>query len=177
MSSKYLTVRRCGMGIVALCLSSWLAAQSQAPGTLLLKEGEEVKLKFAEAISSKTANLGDPVNFILDEDLKVGNVIVAKTGAKALGEVTNAKKAGMMGKGGELNVRLTYLKTESIRVRLRGTKGKEGESKEGTSIALMVLFGPVGIFKHGKNIEVKDGTPLTVYVDQDTSLPPVTGGS
>jgi len=177
MSSKHLRSQRCCMGIVALCLSSWLAGQSEAPGTVLLKEGEEVKLKFAEAISSKTAAIGDPVNFILDEDVKVGDVVVARSGCKAVGEVTNAVKAGMLGKAGELNIRLTYLKTPTARVHLRGSKGREGESKEGTAIALAVLLGPVGILKHGKNVDVKEGTPLTVYVDQDTSLPAVASGT
>lgn len=175
MSSKH--TRHIGMGVIVLFLCSELAAQSQTPGTVLLKEGEEVKLKFAEALSSKTANEGDPVNFVLDEDLKVGNVVVAKSGSKALGEVTNAKKAGMLGKGGELNIRLNYLKAGDTRIRLRGSKGREGESKQGTAIALTVLFGPVGLIKHGKNIEVKEGTPLTGYVDQDTPLPPVASGS
>jgi len=197
MLSKYAS--RCGIGVIALCFCSWLAAQSQAPApapstaqapasapaqapaaapqTVVLKEGEEVKLKFAEALSSKTANEGDPVNFVLDEDLKVGNVIVAKSGAKAVGEVTHAKKAGMMGKGGELNVRLEYLKDGDTRIRLRGSKGKEGQGKEGTAVALTVLFGPIGLIKHGKDIEVKAGTALTAYVDQDTPLPPISSGS
>jgi len=183
----------CGMSVVALCLCAWLAAQSQAPaqtptqvpvqapaqasGTVVLKEGEVVKLKFAQELSSKTAQEGDPVNFVLDEDLKVGNVIVAKSGAKAVGEVTHAKKAGMMGKGGELNVRLDYLKAGDTRIRLRGSKGKEGQGKEGTAVALTVLFGPIGLIKHGKDIDVKEGTALTVFVDQDTPLPPVGSGS
>ena len=42
---------------------------------LVLKDGSDVKLKFAEAVSSKTATDGDPVNLVLDEDLKVRNVI------------------------------------------------------------------------------------------------------
>lgn len=130
-----------------------------------------MKLKFSESLSSKTANNGDPVNLILDEDIKVGDVVVAKAGCKAVGEVTNARKAGLMGKGGELNMRLNYLKVGEYRVRLRGSKGKEGESKQGTAIALTVLLGPVGLLKHGKEIDVKEGTPLSAYVDDDIKLP------
>ncbi len=92
---------------------------------------------------------------------------VAKAGAKAVGTVTNAKKAGMMGKGGELNLRLEYLVVGDTRMRLRGTKGKEGEGRVGAAVALTVLFGPIGLIKHGKNVEVKEGTPLTAFVDQD----------
>jgi len=139
---------------------------------LVLKEGTDVKLRFAQELSSKTASEGDPVNFVLDEDLKVGDVVVARAGAKAVGTVTNAKKAGMMGKGGELNVRLEHLKAGDNKIRLRGTKGKEGDSKTGTAVALTVLFGPVGLIKHGKEIVVKEGTPLAAFVDDDVALPP-----
>jgi hypothetical protein len=140
---------------------------------LILKEGTDVKLKFSDDLSSKTANEGDPVNLVLDEDLKVGDVVVVKAGAKATGTVTNAKKAGMMGKAGELNMRLEHLKSGDQRVRLRGSKGKEGEGKVGTAVALTVLFGPIGLIKHGKNVDVKAGTPLAAYVDEDVSLDPV----
>jgi hypothetical protein len=143
----------------------------EASGKLALKEGTDVKLKFAQDLSSKTANDDDPVNLVLDEDLKVGDVTVIKAGAKALGTITHAKKAGMMGKGGELNLRLEYLIATDSRVRLRGTKGKEGEGKVGAAVALTVLFGPIGLIKHGKNVEIKQGTPLAAYVDQDYSLP------
>jgi hypothetical protein len=142
------------------------------PTKLVLKEGTDVRLKFADDISSKTAAEGDPVNLVLDEDLKVGDVVVAKAGAKAIGAVTNAKKAGMMGKAGELNMRLEHLTTGDQRIRLRGSKGKEGEGKEGATVALTVLFGPIGLIKHGKNVEIKAGTPLAAFVDQDTALDP-----
>jgi hypothetical protein len=148
------------------------AQAAEQPAKLVLKEGTDVKLKFAQDLSSKTANDDDPVNLVLDEDLKVGDVTVCKAGAKAVGTVTHAKKAGMMGKGGELNMRLEYLLVGDTRMRLRGTKGKEGEGKVGAAVALTVIFGPIGLIKHGKNVEVKQGTPLLAYVDQDFTVPP-----
>ncbi len=149
------------------------APASAASGKLILKEGEEIHLKFADDVSSKTANEGDSVNLILEQPIKIGDIVVVKEGAKAVATVTNAKKAGMMGKAGELNIRLEHLKAGDERVRLRGSKGKEGQGKEGTAVALTVLFGPIGLIKHGKNVDVKAGTPLLAYVDQDTPLEPV----
>lgn len=167
------------MGLAALLSAAGVTAFAQnpaannsaAPETYLLKEGSEVNLKFSEDISSKTAAVDDRINLDLAEDLKVGDVTVAKAGSKAVGSCTNAKKAGMMGKAGELNVRLEYIKVGDHRVRLRANKGKEGEGKVGTSVALTVLFGPLGLIKHGKNVEVKTGTPLKAYVDEDVRLP------
>ena len=77
-----------------------------------------------------------------------------------------------MGKPGELNLRLDHLKVGDQRVRQRGSKGKEGEGKVGTAVALTVLFGPIGLIKHGKNVEVKAGTLLAAYVDEDIALEP-----
>ncbi len=142
-------------------------------GGCLLRDSTQVALKFAANLTSKTANEGDPVEFLLDEDVKAGDTVVVAKGAHAVATVSAAKKAGMMGKPGELSVQLQYLVVGGNHVHLRGTKGREGESKTGATVALTVLFGPIGLIKHGKNVEIPAGTPLTAYVDQDIWLPPV----
>jgi hypothetical protein len=144
-----------------------------APNTVRLSEGSDVALAFDEDLSSKTAQEGDPVAFVLTDDLKVGDVVVAKAGCKAFGEVSHAEKSGMMGKPGDLSIRLNYLKVGDVKVHLRGTKAKEGESGTTATVALTVLFGPIGLIKHGKNIDIKKGTTLKAYVADDISLPPV----
>jgi hypothetical protein len=146
------------------------AAQTP-PARPLLQEGSEVALKFSQDLSSRTAVEDDSINFILDKDLKVGDFVIAKAGAKALGTVTRAHKSGMMGKGGELNYRLDYLLAGTERIKLRGSKGKEGDGKVGTAVALTVIFGPVGLLKHGKNVEIKEGTPLLAYVAENYTVP------
>jgi len=177
----------CGV-VLALCFGGTLLAQEpqQPPPDvsnpaapvvvvpaekLILKEGADVSLKFAQDLSSKTANDDDTVSLVLDQDIKVGDVVIVKAGAKAVGTITHAKKAGMMGKAGELNMRLDYLITDSGRLQLRGTKGKEGEGKVGETVALTILFGPIGLIKHGKNVEIKQGTPLLVYTDENYEAP------
>ncbi len=107
-------------------------------------------------------------------DLKnAGVTVVVQRDSHARATVSHVKKAGMMGKGGELNVQMQYLVTGDNRVRLRGTKGREGENKEGATIVLTLLFGPIGLIKHGKNVDIPAGTPLIAYVDQDIWLPPI----
>jgi hypothetical protein len=137
----------------------------------LLRDSATVPLKFLSVVSSKTAHEGDPVEFVLDEDVKVGDTIVVTKGAHAVATVTTAKKAGMLGKPGDLSIQLQYLVAGINHVRLRGTKGREGEGKTGATVALTVIFGPIGLIKHGKNVEIAAGTPLTAYVDQDIWLP------
>jgi hypothetical protein len=148
-------------------------AVPDASGKYKLREGEDVNLQFAQDLSSKTSSEGDPVTLTLVDDLKVGGVVVAKAGSKAIGEVTRAEKSGMMGKAGELNIRLDYLKVGDDKIKLRGTKGKEGESGTTGAVVLTVLFGPIGLIKHGKNVDIKQGQTLHAFVADDISLPPV----
>lgn len=153
--------------------SGLTANTPDASGKYKLREGEEVNLQFAQDLSSKTAAEGDPVALTLMDDLKVGNVVVAKAGSKAFGEVSKAEKSGMMGKAGELSIRLNYLKVGEEKIRLRGTKGKEGDSGVTSTVVLTVLFGPIGLIKHGKNVEIKQGQSLHAYVSDDILLLPV----
>lgn len=144
-----------------------------AAGKYILREGEDVNLTFAQDLTSKTAAEGDPVTLTLVDDLKVGNVVVAKAGAHAVGEITKAAKSGMMGKAGELSLRLDYIKVGDTKIRLRGTKGKEGENKVTSTVVLTVLFGPIGLIKHGKNVEIKQGSALHAFVADDVALLPI----
>jgi len=160
----------------AAATSEGAAAESAGPlcgpNGCLLREGTPVPLKFLSGLSSKTAHDGDTVEFLLDDDLKVGDSIVVPKGAHAVATVSEAQKAGMMGKPGELSVQIQYLLAGGTHVRIRGTQGREGDSKTGTAVALTVIFGPIGLIKHGKNVVIAAGTPLTAYVDQDVWLPP-----
>jgi hypothetical protein len=79
---------------------------------------------------------------ILDQDLKVGEITVTRAGSVAVGTISHASKAGMLGRPGDLGLRLEYLKADDSSVPLRGTKGKQG--KEGTAVALTVFLGPSG---------------------------------
>jgi hypothetical protein len=96
----------------ALTGGVWTVAQNQptteisgSRRTATLKEGTEVRLKLRDKLTSKTAIEGDLVELILDQDLKVGNITVAKAGSVAVGTISHADKAGMVGRPGGLGVR------------------------------------------------------------------------
>jgi hypothetical protein len=144
------------------------AATPDTSGKYKLREGTDVNLQFAEDLSSSTSFEGDPVTLTLANDLKVGDVVVAKAGSKASGQVTKAQKPGMMGKAGQLDIRLEYLKAGDVEIKLRGTKENVGEGR-----VKGALLTPFGRIKHGKNVDIKAGDPLHAYVAQDILLPPV----
>jgi hypothetical protein len=40
----------------------------------------------------------------------------------------------------------------------------------GATVALTVLFGPVGLLKHGRDVTINKGQEFTTYVDEDATL-------
>jgi len=137
----------------------------------VLPDGTEFTVVTTEEISSKTASEGDPLTFKVLEDVKIdGQVVIAKD-TLVKGVVANAKKAGMMGKGGSLGIRVESTTTvDNQKLKLLSSKGKEGEDKTGTTVALVVLFGPLGFLKHGKNAQIKPGTQIKVYADEEKKV-------
>ena len=53
---------------------------------------------------------------------------------------------------------------------LRATKGAEGANAVTSTVVLTVLFGPIGLLKHGHNVVIPKGQTLVGYVDGDTDI-------
>lgn len=140
-------------------------------GAILLKEATPVKLKLLHALNSKTVVKDDPLNFALAEDLVVDGKVVARADSAAIGYVRQARGARTLGRGAQLALEMQYLKVNRTRVPLRGTEARAGENKKGETVTLVVLFGLSGLIKHGAEIEVKEGTLFSAYVDRDTEVP------
>jgi len=148
-------------------------ANSAMPQTkeIVLPDGTEFVVVTTEEITSKTATEGDPLTFKVLEDVKIDNQVVIAKDTLVKGVVSSAKKAGMMGKGGNLGIRIESTTTvDSQKLKLRSSKGREGSDKTGTTVALVVLFGPLGFLKHGKNAKIKPGTQIKVYTDEEKKI-------
>jgi hypothetical protein len=141
-----------------------IAAPSKVP------EGSEMRIRFEDTLSSKSAVQGDQFTITLAEEVRLPDGAILRPGYRGVGEVTNVEKRGMLGKGGQLNVRFNYIKVGDTRIRLRGNRGAEGKDAVGATVALTVLFGPIGLIKKGKDVEIPAGQEMTVYVDDDTEV-------
>src|SRR5258708_22775940 len=82
-----------GRSVAQTQATNQAAASSRS---VLLKEGTAVTLKFHDRLTSKTAVEGDLVNFVLDSDLKVGEITVAAAGSVAVGTVSRPAQAGKL---------------------------------------------------------------------------------
>jgi hypothetical protein len=167
------------VSIITPSISAFAVTQHQDPqhqdppaeNLKVIPDGMEFTVVTVDEITSKTAAEGDPLTFKVPQDVKIdGQVVIAKD-SLVKGTVAQAKKAGMMGRGGTLGIRVESATTvDNQKLKLRSTKGKEGDDKTGTTVALVVLFGPLGFLKKGKNAVIKPGTEIKVYVDEEKKV-------
>src|SRR5688572_17605345 len=144
---------------------------AQQGKAIIIPDGTEISAITIETISSKTAQEDDPITFKVDEDVVIEGEIVISKGTLLKGIVSNAKKSGFFGKGGELNVRIESTETvDRQKLKVRAAKGKAGDNKTGATVALVVLFGPLGLLKKGKNAEIKEGTKIKVFTDEEKTV-------
>ncbi len=142
-------------------------------GKLLLTRGTPVPLVFAADVSSKTAEVGDKISVTLAEDLKAGDVIVAKKGTPSVATVTEVDPRGRAGLPGEVFFQVDSLQAGAAVIKLHGGAAKEGQDKEKKAIGLMFIPGfPVGGLVRGKDAEIQQGARFTAFVDADILLPP-----
>jgi hypothetical protein len=142
-----------------------------ADNEVVIPDGTEFTVVTAEEISSKTATEGDTVTFKVEEDVKInGKVVIAKD-AIVKGTVSTVEQKGRMGKAGKLGIRIESTKTvDGQKLKLRASKGKEGEDKTSNVILLSVLVSPFFLLKHGKDAVIKAGTKLQVFTDQELKV-------
>jgi len=80
-------------------------------------------IRFNDNLSSGKNSEGDQFSITLDEPIELADGQKIQNGYRGKGEVTSAKKKGMMGQAGEMNVRLNYIRVGDTRIRLRAQKG------------------------------------------------------
>ena len=151
--------------------SSPAAVTSAARAAVAVPEGTEFSAVTTEKLSSKTASEGDRIALRVDEDVRIDGVVVIPKGALVRGSVSEAKAAGRMGRGGKLNIRIeSTTLADGQRINVRSTKAKSGDDATGTTVALTVLFGPIGLLKKGSDAEIKEGTRITLFTDESKSV-------
>lgn len=168
--------------MVALLLLESARPQTLAPSItqptpvpqVVLKQDTPVQLKLAQALSNSTDTVGNKIELVLDQDLVVDGVTVARKGARALAKITEGKKDEGRQKGKSLKFELLYLKAGPVKVPLSGQMSGKGHRDAGVVVASTVFFGLTGLvaaMNSPKHFLIPEGTELTGYVAQDTPIP------
>ena len=155
---------------VALAAAYLALPAIAAAASIKVPEGTEMIVSLNDNLSSGTSTEGDQFSITLQEPVQLAEGVVLKPGYRGRGEVVRVKKKGFAGQAGELNIRINYIRVGDTRVRLRANKGSQGDTAMGATVALSVLFGPLGLLKHGHDVEIKAGQTITAYVDADAEI-------
>lgn len=141
-----------------------------AASAQVIPENTPVTVQTLEEISSKTAQVGDPVRLEVIDDVVIGGVTVIPAGTPAYGEITAAQKNGHLGKSGKLTIEIEGVRYGSGRMRLRGSRASTGSGGGTASIATAALVSPLGLLIHGKSAAVPIHTKFLAYVANDTAM-------
>uniref|UniRef100_A0A832H2K8 Uncharacterized protein n=1 Tax=Oscillatoriales cyanobacterium SpSt-402 TaxID=2282168 RepID=A0A832H2K8_9CYAN len=137
-----------------------------------LADGTPIKLKFKQTISSKEAKTNDTVEFEVSEPVRVGNKTVIAQGASAKGTVIEARRSGMLGRRGKLDIAIQEVTLVSgERITLRASQSSGGGTSGGV-VAAAVLLSPVALLFKGKNVSYDAETEITAFVNGNFELNP-----
>ena len=156
--------------VVALFVISLFVSLNSYSTDIEIPEGTVVSLEFLDLLSSASATKGQKFNLEVVEDVLVDGVLVAEAGVMAVGTVIDVQKRRMMGRSGDLNLSIDYMLIDGKRVRLRASQSGKGSNKIAATAVLTYLFGPLGLLKRGKDVEIAQGTSIDAYVDRATTV-------
>jgi hypothetical protein len=143
-----------------------VASPSFAAEMIQVLPGTEVHLQLSEPLSSQQVRKGQSFKLMVDKDVRVSGQVVIPKGSEAKGVVVRSATSDVAGKPGELHVRIEYLLLGGRRIPLFSGAGGQGKGSEGAAVVLIALFGPVGMFKRGKEVVFPSGMPFLTYIDQ-----------
>lgn len=135
------------------------ATSTQQPALItdgVLRAGTRLHLTTTTEISSKAAQVGDKVPLQLDQDVKIGDMIVAAKGTPVEAILTVADPAGKHGVPGDLVFRVHALSIQGKTVPLNG-----GQNLEGAASA-----------RNPREAVIEPGMTVIITVAVDTSLKP-----
>lgn len=138
----------------------------------VLRAGTVLRVATDAAVSSKTAQVGDPLNLVLAQDVKVGDRVVLPKGTPIEATITQADPSGHVGTPGDVAFEVHNLKFGDRTIALQGGETLEGENHYHRALGLAVIpvVGIAGLAAHGEEAEIKPGMMLTAAVAADTPL-------
>lgn len=148
--------------------------------TVTLPKDSLIKIKFMEDINSKTAQAGDKVDFIADDNVYIGEALVLPKGARGNATIKKVVQPRIFGRDARIDIdfsSVTAVNGEKIPVtvgELAKQQAKTVAGAAGASIGGMVLFGPVGLvggaFVKGAQVTIPAGSNTYVQVLEDTTV-------
>lgn len=140
--------------------------------TGVLNAGTRLELSTAAAVNSKTAQVGDKLPLLLDQDISIGEKVIIPKGTTVDGLVTQADPAGHLGVAGEITFEVNSLVAQGITIPLHASKTLEGKNHVTRIRALFLIpvVGTASMLTRGDQAEITPGMTFNALVTADTPL-------
>ena len=134
------------------------------------------KISLNDDVNSKVNKVGDPVTFTVQEDVKVGDVLVLPRGSQGSGQVTKVTRPKSFGRSGSLDIsfdQVFSIDDEEIPTVL-GPEAKDKLKMEAAAVGASAIgalaLGPIGLvggfFVKGKDVDLPAGTELYIQTQE-----------
>lgn len=136
--------------------------------------GTPIRLELLTPISSATASIGDRFALRTRTRLVADGVVVVAEDLPAHGEVIHADKRTLMGKPGELLVKLRVFVWQDREIPLRSRASDTGKDHTTTALVVSQLFGLAGLFVTGGHAEIPAGSIIFGALAEPIVVPQAT---
>ena len=139
-------------------MASNASPQAVPPGT-------EVKVKTVDALTSATATTGQKFVVEVAADVVVDGQVVIPAGTRGTGTVIFARKKGVSGGPGALDVRIDSVESPNGSVRLKSNETNRGTDRRRSGTAAQLAFGILGALAvQGEDIALPVGSEMLAVV-------------
>jgi hypothetical protein len=140
----------------------------------VLLKGTPLRLITGALVSSETAQPGDPILLLLDENVLAGDALVARKGSRVKATITSVDQAGQGGKPGVLTFQVQALEAHGVTIPLSAsvTLAAPDLAAQSQRIADPSQVHIAGALPRGEEAQIEPGMPLIATVGADTPLHP-----
>ncbi|MGE3103647.1 MAG: hypothetical protein AB7F83_08965 [Lysobacterales bacterium] len=138
----------------------------------VIPAGTTLRFVVLDAVGSATAKIGDTFRLESRTRVLLNGVEVLPSGVAAHGEVIHADRRGMLGKPGELLLKLRTMQWQGRQVRLRNSAASLADDKTNKAMTVSLLFGVAGFFVGGDNVEIPVGSLILGDLAEPIPLAP-----
>jgi hypothetical protein len=167
--------------VLLLLLGSLAVSASAKVERVTVPKGTEVVLAFDQALSSKTAKVGDSVALHVQNSVKVAGHTVLAAGTKVTATISQVDQRKRYGINAKMRIVLNPVKSAyggmlNLEPRSKGKSigGKKSNQAAGATAGGAILLGPGGraggYFIHGKAVNIKVGDLLVTEVSKTVTL-------
>ncbi len=155
--------------LMALGMLSVVNAQESKNNMVLLKAGTPINMVTAQSISSRNSVIGTSIDLIVSSDVFAEGEVVIPAGTLVKGWVSDARRATVLGIGGDLSINVDGLyATDGTYVPIAGANFSTYGSSKTVLAVVCGLFTFVGFFIPGEQAYINSRTPVQGLVMSNT---------